>query len=207
MTPKITGLIISSGHTNVASKDRGASSPDGKYIEGVLTVLDKNILVSEINKAAIREGIKDISKYLLVDRDDTALSETMAFLKDRTKSNDLLIDIHYNSSGNTSVKGTEVLIPEKYTAEELEIADRISDIINNILGTNERGIIGRADGVKTEADSARKKLGWMRLTGINILIELEFLSNPDAMKILAEKRNKLWEDVASYIVGLLKQSI
>lgn len=207
MTPKVTGLIVSSGHTNVTAKDRGASSIDGKYVEGVLTVLDKNMLVNYINKAALREGIKDISKYLLVDRDDTALADTMAFLKGRTKANDLLIDIHYNSAGNKDVKGTEVLIPEDYTKEELEIADRISDIIAEVLGTKERGAIGKADGVKTEADSARKKLGWMRMVGINILIELEFLSNPDAMKILGEKRDELWEKVANYIVGLLKQSI
>lgn len=207
MTPKITGIIASSGHTNVSGKDRGASSVDGKYIEGVLTVLDKNLLVNYINKAALREGIKDISKYLLVDRDDTALADTMAFLKGRTKPGDLLIDIHYNSVGNKDVKGTEVLIPEQYTKEELEIADKISDIIAEVLGTKERGAIGKVDGVKTEADSARKKLGWMRLVGINILIELEFLSNPEAMKILGEKRNELWEKIANYIVGLLKQSI
>lgn len=206
MTPKISGIIISSGHTNVPGKDRGASSSDGKYIEGVLTVEDKNILVEEIKAAAEREGIADIGAYLLVDRDDTPLADTMAFLKGRTKANDVLIDIHYNSA-TPQAKGTEVLVPENHIAEEIEIADRISDIISNTLGTSERGVKGTADGVKDESDSNRGKLGWMRLTGYNILIEVEFLSNPAAMKVRDEKKREMWKLVASYLVGLLKQSI
>ena len=198
----ITGLIISSGHTNVTSMDRGASSADGKYVEGVLTVDAKNILVKHIKNAAVREGI-DISKFLLVDRDDTALAATMAFLKGRTKETDILIDIHFNA-GPATAKGTEVLIPAKYTKMELEVADRISDIFGNVLGTPERGAKLHTDGVKDETDSNRGSLGWMRLPGINILIEVEFLSNPTAMKVYDEKKEKCWKLTADYLVGLLK---
>lgn len=198
----ITGLIISSGHTNVTSMDRGASSADGKYVEGVLTVDAKNILVKHIKNAAVREGI-DISKFLLVDRDDTALAATMAFLKGRTKETDILIDIHFNA-GPATAKGTEVLIPAKYTKMELEVADRISDIFGNVLGTPERGAKLHTDGVKDETDSNRGSLGWMRLPGINILIEVEFLSNPTAMKVYDEKKEECWKLTADYLVGLLK---
>lgn len=204
MTPKISGIIISSGHTNVRGKDMGASS--GLYIEGSLTVEDKNILVSKIKDAANREGIDNIEQYLLVDRDDTPLADTMSFLRGRTKPTDVLIDIHYNSAA-TQASGTEVIVPENPTPEEIEIADRISDLIGNTLGTKERGVAGRADGVKDESDTARGRLGWMRLTGINILIEVEFLSNPQAMKVRDEKKYIMWGLVADYLVGLLKQSI
>jgi len=207
MPPKITGFIISSGHTNVKGKDMGASSIDGKFVEGVLTVADKNILVKKMYEAAAVENIATFSQYMLVDRDDTALAETMAFLKGRTKPNDVLIEIHYNASDNITVKGTEVLVPEDKTKDELEIADRLSDIIGDALTTKERGQIGATDGVKTEAESARKKLGWMRITGINILIEVEFLSNPTAMQTLEQKRDALWTITANYLVGLLKQSL
>jgi N-acetylmuramoyl-L-alanine amidase len=207
MTPKVSGFIISSGHTNVVGKDMGASSVDGKYVEGVLTVADKNILVKKMYEAAAAENIVNFEQYMLVDRDDTALADTMAFLKGRTKATDVLIEIHYNASDNTTVKGTEVLIPEIYTSEETEIADRLSDVIGDVLGTKERGQLGATDGVKTEADSKRKKLGWMRMVGINILIELEFLSNPTAMQTLEQKRDELWTVAAKYLVGLLKQTL
>lgn len=200
---KVTGIVVSSGHTNVKGKDMGASSPDGKYVEGVLTVEAKNILVNRIKAAAEREGISNLS--LLVDRDDTALAETMAFLKGRTKSTDVLIDLHFNAANGTA-RGTEVLIPEVYTKEELEIADRISDLLGNTLGTPERGSKNGTDGVKDESDSARKKLGWMRIDGINILIEIEFLDNKQAMAVYDAKKEECWDLVARYLVGLIKQS-
>ena len=201
----IQGIIVSSGHTNVKGADMGASSADGKYVEGVLTVDAKNILVKHIKEAAKKEKI-DIDKFLLVDRDDTALAATMAFLKGRTKPNDVLIDIHFNA-GPATAKGTEVLIPAKYTKEELEIADRISDIFGNVLGTPERGSKAHTDGVKDETDSNRGSLGWMKLSGYNILIEVEFLSNPEAMKVYDAKKEECWKLTAEYLVGLLKQSI
>lgn len=202
---KVTGLIVSSGHTNVKGKDVGASSKDGKYIEGFLTVDAKNILAKYFKEACQKEGL-DASKYLLLDRDDTALAETMSFLKGRTKPTDVLIDIHFNAA-NGVAKGTEVLVPNGASIEELEIADRISDIFGNTLGTPERGVIKQYDGVKTEADSNRGSLGWMRLTGINILIEVEFLDNKDAMSVYDSKKEECWKLVADYITGLIKQSI
>lgn len=202
---KITGLIVSSGHTNVKGKDVGASSKDGKYVEGFLTVEAKNILAKHFKEACQKEGL-DYSKYLLLDRDDTALVETMSFLKGRTKPTDVLIDIHFNAA-NGVAKGTEVLVPNGASVEELEIADRISDIFGNTLGTPERGVIKQYDGVKAEADSNRGSLGWMRLTGINILIEVEFLDNKAAMAIYDSKKEECWKLVAYYITGLIKQSI
>ncbi len=200
---KITGLIYSSGHTDKLKGDLGAISPNKKEVEGFLTVEAKNLLTKYTKLAAEREKITNLN--LLVDRDDTDLSETLKFLQGRTKESDVLIDVHFNAA-NGKARGTEVLIPENYTETELEIADRISDIIGNILKTPERGVIGRADGVKTEASSARKRLGWMRPSGINILIEVEFLDNPDAMETYHRNKETLWKQVADYLVGIYKQS-
>lgn len=200
----ITGLIYSSGHTDNLKADLGAISPNKKEVEGFLTVECKNLLTKYTKLAAEREKITNLN--LLVDRDDTALAETMQFLKARTKENDILIDIHFNCANGTA-KGTEVLVPENHTDTELEIADRISDIIGTVLGTKERGSIGKTDGVKTEADSARKRLGWMRIPGINILIEVEFLDNVEAMAIYHRNKENLWKQVADYLVGIYKQSL
>lgn len=201
---KITGLIYSSGHTDKLKGDLGAISPNKKEVEGFLTIEAKNLLTKYTKLAAEREKITNLN--LLIDRDDTDLSETLKFLQGRTKPNDVLIDLHFNAA-NGKARGTEVLIPENYTQTELEIADRISDIMGNILKTPERGVIGRADGVKTEASSARKRLGWMRPPGINILIEVEFLDNPEAMETYHRNKENLWKQVADYLVGIYKQSI
>ena len=185
-------------------------------VETVRSSLDISLIKKEIvevvgkslsaDRCFIVEYDEQNDKFLLVDRDDTALAATMAFLKGRTKPNDVLIDIHFNA-GPATAKGTEVLIPAKYTKEELEIADRISDIFGNVLGTPERGSKAHTDGVKDETDSNRGSLGWMKLSGYNILIEVEFLSNPEAMKVYDAKKEECWKLTAEYLVGLLKQSI
>ena len=47
----------------------------------------------------------------------------------------------------------------------------------------------------------------MRLVGNNILIEVEFLDNIERMKTYDEKKLTIWDLVASYVIGLIKQSI
>lgn len=201
---KVLKIAVSAGHSNVQGKDRGASS--GKYVEGVLTAECRSLLVSGIRARAQAEDIPNIDVYLLLDGDDSVLADTLAAFKNKTDENTLLIDIHFNA-GPAAAKGTEVLVPQVYTKAELEIADRISDIISTVLGTPERGAKGSADGVKDEGESNRGKLGWMRLPGHNILIEVEFLSNPSAMAIYDAKKVELWNNIAAYVTGLLKQSL
>lgn len=84
---KITGLIYSSGHTDKLKGDLGAISPNKKEVEGFLTVEAKNLLTKYTKLAAEREKITNLN--LLVDRDDTDLSETLKFLQGRTKESDV----------------------------------------------------------------------------------------------------------------------
>jgi hypothetical protein len=57
---------------------------------------------------------------------------------------------------------------------ENAIANKLSNVISGTLGIANRG-------VKTELDSARRKLVWMSLPGEAILIETCFLSNESDM--------------------------
>jgi N-acetylmuramoyl-L-alanine amidase len=200
----ITDIFISAGHTNNPKRDRGAIS--GSRIEGVLTAEARIILYDALKFHAAKENIFNIESRIHIDSDDTNLNDTLQEYSKKTKETSLLLDIHFNAA-NGKAGGTEVLIPEKYTAAELEIADRISDIFGNELGTPERGQLGKTDGVKTEGESNRGKLGWMRLLGNNILIEVEFLDNIERMKTYDEKKLIIWDLVASYVIGLIKQSM
>ncbi len=188
-------IFISAGHSTNKNRDRGAGN--NKYVEGILTAEARKIL----HECLLKEGVP--SNKIIIDGDDTILSDTIKNFQSKVTNSSLLIDLHFNAA-NGVARGTEVLIPENFTPQELEIADRISDIFGNVLGTPERGIKGRTDGVKDEGESNRGKLGWMRLKGINILIEVEFLDNMNAMKVYDEKKQECWSLVAKYLKGNLK---
>lgn len=201
---KITDFFISAGHSVNPKRDMGAIS--GSRIEGVYTAEARVLLVNAMIQRGYAEGITDIKDRIHVDGDDSILADTLRSFTGKTTETSLLIDIHFNAA-NGKAAGVEVLIPDNYTSSELEIADRISDIFGVHIGTPERGDTGGRDGVKTESDSQHTKLGWMRLPGINILIEAEFIDNDSRMAVYDQKKQTVWDYVAAYVVGLMKQSL
>jgi N-acetylmuramoyl-L-alanine amidase len=162
-------VFISAGHSNTRGRDRGASG--NGFIEGELTVEYRNLLTAELNKL----GIKPI-----VDADNSILAETIRFFQNLTTSTCIVIDIHWNAASATAT-GTETLIPAQNTEFERTLAKAMSDDVTRILGIPLRGNHAGLRGVKTELESHHGRLGWMRLTGENILLEICFISNPNDM--------------------------
>ena len=83
------------------------------------------------------------------------------------------------------------------------MAGKLAKCMSDTLGIPLRGNIKDTLGVKTEAMSARGTLGWMRLNGQNILLEVCFISNKSDMEkyqanksILAFKIAKILYDYA-----------
>ena len=163
-------VFISAGHSNTRGRDRGASG--NGYVEGDLTVEYRNLLTAELNKL----GIKPI-----VDADNSILAETIRFFKNLTTSTCIVIDIHWNAAADPSATGTETLIPAQNTEFERTLAKAMSDDKARTLGIPLRGNHAGLRGVKTELNSHHGRLGWMRLTGENILLEMGFISNPNDM--------------------------
>ena len=64
---------------------------------------------------------------------------------------DVAVSLHFNSAGSRSALGCEVLIPESIETYDNELADRITDDLNTVLGIKER----RDDGVFTISKSHR----------------------------------------------------
>lgn len=181
-------IFISSGHTNTPGRDRGASG--NGYIEGELTEEFRELLTFELNLL----GVKAVS-----DGNNTILSESIKFFKNLTSTNSIVLDIHFNAA-SPQATGTETLIPSNYSPFEKKLAERISSTVSNTLGITMRG----RKGVKTEADSHHGRLGWMRLTGENILMEICFITNKKDMEsyqankyILAKKIAKVLFDYAN----------
>ena len=202
---KLSKIIISAGHGTKAGADQGAEgfgTTEGKFVAAF-----RADLVIELNKelAAVSTAVLSTKPIVVTDPDAYALKETLAYLKGKTDADSLCIDLHLNSTDKQTVKGTEVLVPFDASAVEVEIADKLSDIIGEVLGTPERGNFKGKDGVRSEDESQHSRLGWMRIAGHNILIELDFISNPDAMTILKSKQKTLCQRFAQYVVGLLKK--
>jgi len=166
-------IFISAGHANKSGRDRGSSG--NGYIEGELSVELRDLIMSELSKLGVT-AIKD--------GNDTILKDSIAFFKRLVSPDSILIDLHWNAFNEKST-GVETIVPEKYTALEYNLAKALSAKTSEILGIPLRG----KNGVKTESESQHPSLGWMRLTGENVLLEVCFISNPNDMK--SYQKNKI----------------
>ena len=120
-------IFISAGHSNKPGRDRGASG--NGFIEGNLAAEFRDLIVHKIQE----QGINPI-----VDDNNSILSETINLFKNKTSSNSIVVDIHFNA-GPPSATGTETLIPSDNTLFERQLAENISDAIHKRLGIKKRG--------------------------------------------------------------------
>jgi len=167
-------IFIGAGHSNKVGKDRGAAG--NGYIEGELAVELRDLITLELKNLGISP---------IIDENQNILSETIIKFKNITSSNSIVLDIHWNAA-TPKATGTEVLIPKEFTLFEKTIAEKISLTISETLGIVKRG----NNGVRTEAESHHGRLGWMRLNGENILLEVCFISNESDM-VKYQKNKKI----------------
>lgn len=180
-------IFISAGHSNKPGRDRGAAS--GSNIEGVLTAELRTLIVRELKEMGINTQI---------DSDNSVLSETINFFRNLVTSNSIVLDIHFNS-GPSNATGTETLIPATNTDFERRLAGDLSKCVSEVLGIPMRGSHKGIRGVKTELESHHGRLGWMRLTGENVLMEICFISNPSEMVKYHNKKFELSKRIAQVL--------
>jgi N-acetylmuramoyl-L-alanine amidase len=180
-------IFISAGHSNKSGRDRGASG--NGFIEGELAVDLRNLIVKELKKLGVNA---------IVDKDDSILSESLNFFKNLTTNTCIVLDIHWNA-GPATATGAETLIPSQSTDFERRLAARLSQSVSTRLGIPMRGRHAGLSGVKSEADSHHGRLGWMRLTGENVLMEVCFISNANDMLSYQNNKLKLAEDIAKVL--------
>jgi N-acetylmuramoyl-L-alanine amidase len=160
-------IIISAGH---GGTDPGASG--NGYIERDLAIELRNLIVAELKALGITA---------LTDDDKNALKQTLLWLRGKFTTGDILVDIHWNAAANPEAKGSEVIVPEKASAFELNLAKELLHCFT-VFGFRDRG-------VKPETETARKSLGWMRPGAENVLIEVCFISNQTDMKLYQANKN------------------
>ena len=159
-------IFLSSGHgwnENLAIKlDRGASSVfnDVRYYEAKIALEFRDLLNIEL---------QSLGHCPILDNPINTTAHTINYFKALTSNDSIVVDIHCNSASALAT-GAEVLIPANPTDFERDLALKLSEDISSALEIKNRG-------VKTELQSHHGRLGWMKLTGENILLELFFLSN------------------------------
>lgn len=181
-------IYISAGHSNTKGRDMGAVGQG--FIEGVEAAELRNIIYSELKKLGVTA---------IVDKDDSILADTLKFFKNLTDSKSIVIDIHFNSSGTDKATGTETLIPSGATQFEKELATELTKVMSETLGIKSRG-------VKSEADSHHGRLGFMRLTGENVLLEVCFISNKSDMESYRKNRFILGKKIAETLYNFAQEN-
>jgi N-acetylmuramoyl-L-alanine amidase len=170
-------IVITAGHHN---NDPGAIS--NGFMESDLTKHLREKISSYISP-----------KYKVVkDQDSWTLSQTTSNIK--TGSGSVTFDIHFNA-GSPSATGTEIFVPENATPNELKIAHKIGFGVSKAIGIKYRGL-------KFPQESQRKTLGIFKFIGINMLIEVCFITNKDDL----DKYFHSIESVAKLIAEVLMEA-
>lgn len=172
-------IFLSAGH---GGTDSGAVG--NGYIERDLTIDLRNQIVRELRALGVTP---------LIDDNRNALSQTLAWLRGKFSSKDILLDIHWNAAANPEAKGSEIIIPDVSSQFERDLAKALLKVFTD-LGFRDRG-------VKPEALTARKRLGWMRPVAENVLIEVCFISNLTDMKLYEVNK----QGIAKKIANILNQ--
>jgi N-acetylmuramoyl-L-alanine amidase len=180
-------IYISAGHS---PKQPGASG--NGYKEELLTIELRDLIVAELKLLGVNP---------IIDSNENALTHSIAFFKNLVGSESIVLDIHFNASAIPTAKGTETLIPKDYNLFEYELATDLSHVMSYVLGTPKRG----TNGVKTELESHHGSLGWMRLKGNNVLLEVCFISNPIEMNEYEAKKEVLAKGLASVLFSHSKK--
>ncbi|AXH78248.1 MAG: hypothetical protein [Caudoviricetes sp.] len=165
-------ILISAGHSD---KDSGA----------IVNRLKENELALDLRDRLSAE-LKDIPHITDgSEGQNSSLNEAIKLLHKCAFG----IEIHFNSSSNKGVKGTEVFGLSKHKVK----GERLSSIVAHSLNTNNRGF-------KTEKESNRKKLGFVRAGGL--ILEVEFLTNEEAMQNYFKYKDALIKNLYFYLKGL-----
>lgn len=172
-------IFALAGHTPKGlNQDPGAVG--NGYREADLTMEFRDMLADRLRARALS---------VFEDDDTHRLSTVLGLIK--SKETDIVCDIHFNAAGS-SVSGVEVIVPDRSTDEERKMADEICKAFSSIMKINNRG-------VKSEKNTARKTIAVMRPAGINILIEICFISSVTDVRAYMANKERLADALCNII--------
>lgn len=183
-------IYLSAGHSAVLGIGRDNGATGNGYVEGKEADIFRDLVVKEL---------KILGGNIVTDGDDTVLSDTLKEFKKTSDNNSILIEFHFNAA-SPQATGTEVLVPNNPSKIEKDIAEAIAKEMAETIGVKNRG-------VKTESESARGSLGWMKVAGENILPEICFISNKSDMEKYQSAKVTLAKNIAKILFNFSNNNI
>lgn len=151
---------------------------------GAVGIIDEAVENVEMRNL-ICEELAQHGTPFVTDSVKSTLSEVVEHLRTTLQKYDIALDIHFNSCGDPSVGGTEAIVPNRYTSDEWQIADKLLTTTCRILGTKNRG-------VKTEQQTPHERLAMLsNYDACNILIEICFVNNKNDIKAYRAHKGEL----------------
>ena len=155
---------------------------------------DSGAIGNGYQEAKLTQELRDLTTKVLRnnganvwnDDDTMRLPQVLAAINSTEK--DVICDLHFNA-GPPTATGVEVLIPARHTSLEKEMATKLVTMLSGVMKLRSRG-------VKTESDSQHGSLGIMRENGINLLIEVCFISNATDMAYYQANKQKVANELA-----------
>jgi N-acetylmuramoyl-L-alanine amidase len=169
-------IYLSAGHTPKGLHPDPGAIGNG-YKEAELTVELRDLIVALL---------KERNVPVWIDDDTQRLPDVLKAITSTEK--DVVCDLHFNA-GPAGATGVEILVPARHTDKEMTFARSLCADMAQRMCIKHRG-------VKTEADSQHGSLGIMRELGINLLIEVCFISNANDMRAYQFNKTALAMDIA-----------
>lgn len=180
-------IYLIAGH-NLTPSGTGTGAV-GIIDEAKESIILRDFIASEL----VRQGITPERDF-----DTGSLNTVISWLLSKVCKKDIMIDIHFNASASPSASGSEIILPNKYTAEERVIAETLLSTITNTLGTKSRGI-------KTEKDTAVGSIGILNKPDcLNVLLEVCFVSNNEDVITYRKNCKHLAINIALDLLHLIK---
>lgn len=172
-------VIITAGHNGPGT---GASSP---YLdEGTETIRFRDLLTDEL---------KDRGIVVTNDINTESTAGVIGWIKRIFSPNDVLIEIHFNSSANSESTGTETFIQAAPTFLEKALATSIATVTANVLMIKNRG-------VKFPTQSQHSTIGVLDQTQVHaVLWEVCFLNNRRDVAHYKANAERLAREIAHVI--------
>lgn len=172
-------IFLTAGHNPKGpNPDPGACA--NNYREADLT-----IQLRDLTSAVLRNN----GQKLWNDSDADSLSTVVSKLK--TGNGSVICEIHFNA-GPPTATGVEVIVPTRSTIEERELAESVAKTFAETMSIRNRGVI-------TESQTRHGRLAIMRPEGINILIEVCFITSKSDLQTYFAKKEVLANKLAELL--------
>lgn len=149
---------------------------------------DEGVLAAEL-----RDMVKGRTSGMVVtDTDSMTLSQVVASVNRTMGSGDLAVELHFNAAGNVLANGCEAVVADAAGGASKLYAKKLGELVSGTLGVRNRG-------VKTESQSARGRLAFVRETRCAaVILEICFLSNKEDMEKYKACKTMLADKLARY---------